>query len=89
MGQKPGDCEVLKPGTMGICVQKCDDDYDCGGNQKCCSNGCGNTCQTPIKKPGLEFKHYDLNELEFALLKIKKIQDAWKDLEKTQKMSSI
>ena len=32
---------------------------------------------------------YDGTVQTFALLKIKKINDGWKDLEKTQKMSSI
>ena len=29
----------------GICVEMCSSDQDCGGRERCCSNGCGHTCQ--------------------------------------------
>ena len=44
---KPGNCPALDPNTVGICVNMCEDDRDCSGAQKCCSNGCGQTCVNP------------------------------------------
>ena len=41
---KPGKCP--KPG-FGICINRCNSDSDCSGTLKCCSNGCGRTCQRP------------------------------------------
>ncbi|XP_053409062.1 actinia tenebrosa protease inhibitors-like isoform X2 [Mercenaria mercenaria] len=43
--KKPGTCP--KPTGFGICVQACSSDNDCPDRQKCCSNGCGKTCQIP------------------------------------------
>jgi WAP-type (Whey Acidic Protein) 'four-disulfide core' len=45
-GQKPGFCPP--PTGAGICVELCESDDSCPGAQKCCSNGCGHTCQNPI-----------------------------------------
>ncbi|KAJ8300356.1 hypothetical protein KUTeg_021875 [Tegillarca granosa] len=50
---KPGTCPKLADGTMGTCVKECKYDNDCDGatgNKKCCSNGCGTTCQVPEYK---------------------------------------
>ncbi|EMP25048.1 WAP four-disulfide core domain protein 3 [Chelonia mydas] len=33
---------------MGICALLCFSDDDCPGAEKCCSVGCGRTCQTPV-----------------------------------------
>ena len=30
---------------VGICVEMCSSDQDCGSGERCCSNGCGHTCQ--------------------------------------------
>ena len=54
---KPGSCPDLIPGTAGICIQACNGDSGCSGDQKCCSNGCGNVCMAPVtvtpsSKPG-------------------------------------
>jgi len=46
---KLGQCPAIKPGTIGLCVEQCSSDEDCNGNLKCCSNGCGHTCQEPGK----------------------------------------
>ncbi|KAL5005280.1 hypothetical protein ScPMuIL_018736 [Solemya velum] len=32
-----------------VCVDVCEDDAACEENRKCCSNGCGHTCQRPIQ----------------------------------------
>jgi hypothetical protein len=42
---KTGVCPV--PSGYGMCVELCSVDADCTGAQKCCSNGCGHTCQDP------------------------------------------
>ncbi|KAL3869864.1 hypothetical protein ACJMK2_042491 [Sinanodonta woodiana] len=42
---KPGTCP--KPPSGGLCVEQCSSDEGCPGSKKCCSNGCGHTCQTP------------------------------------------
>uniref|UniRef100_A0A3B4ASW7 WAP domain-containing protein n=1 Tax=Periophthalmus magnuspinnatus TaxID=409849 RepID=A0A3B4ASW7_9GOBI len=47
---KPGVCPSTKSDTQfGICVIDCTSDCQCEGNLKCCSNGCGKTCQEPVK----------------------------------------
>ncbi|KAK3605484.1 hypothetical protein CHS0354_001472 [Potamilus streckersoni] len=43
---KRGSCPQSR--GSGICVELCSSDIDCSGNQKCCSNGCGHTCQNPV-----------------------------------------
>ncbi|CAM5095140.1 unnamed protein product [Natator depressus] len=49
--EKPGFCRVFPPDTMGICALLCFSDDDCPGAEKCCSVGCGRTCQTPVAGP--------------------------------------
>lgn len=45
IGNKVGRCPSST--GFGICVMGCFADSDCQGVKKCCSNGCGRTCQTP------------------------------------------
>ena len=47
---KAGSCPAVPPGLGGYCVQECSSDYDCVGDRKCCSNGCGMTCVMPTSK---------------------------------------
>ena len=54
---KDGVCPAVSDGVVGLCGEFCSNDYDCVGNQKCCSNGCGHTCVDP--EPGM--KNKDLN----------------------------
>ncbi|XP_075757222.1 papilin-like [Pelodiscus sinensis] len=44
--EKPGSCPAT---TGGLCILGCNDDDDCAGGDKCCSNGCGRTCQAPVQ----------------------------------------
>ena len=45
---KVGSCPAaVDGGSMGLCVEECSGDESCGGNQKCCSNGCGHSCIEP------------------------------------------
>ncbi|XP_064418134.1 anosmin-1b [Latimeria chalumnae] len=46
---KQGDCPPPQKasGFAAACVQGCSEDKECPGIKKCCSNGCGYTCQTP------------------------------------------
>uniref|UniRef100_A0A8C4PMJ9 WAP domain-containing protein n=1 Tax=Equus asinus asinus TaxID=83772 RepID=A0A8C4PMJ9_EQUAS len=46
---KPGTCPGLPPETIGPCVELCSRDESCPGKQKCCSHGCGHSCQTAVK----------------------------------------
>uniref|UniRef100_A0A3B3ZH79 WAP domain-containing protein n=1 Tax=Periophthalmus magnuspinnatus TaxID=409849 RepID=A0A3B3ZH79_9GOBI len=48
---KQGLCP--SPGAAGICVTTCKSDEDCKGDDKCCSNGCGQTCQPPVTSNAL------------------------------------
>ncbi|KAE8278767.1 Anosmin-1 [Larimichthys crocea] len=36
-----------EPGFAAACVESCDHDRECSAQKKCCSNGCGHTCQAP------------------------------------------
>ncbi|KAI1891575.1 hypothetical protein AGOR_G00145200 [Albula goreensis] len=46
---KQGDCPPPQKavGFAAACVESCSVDSDCSGSKKCCSNGCGHTCQAP------------------------------------------
>lgn len=47
--QKQGDCPAPQraSGFAAACVEGCSVDRECSASKKCCSNGCGHTCQTP------------------------------------------
>uniref|UniRef100_UPI00398F0646 WAP four-disulfide core domain protein 3 isoform X1 n=1 Tax=Pristiophorus japonicus TaxID=55135 RepID=UPI00398F0646 len=48
---KPGMCPKT---PIGVCAELCTADRDCPGDEKCCSNGCGHECTSPLKdKPGM------------------------------------
>ncbi|KAJ8374364.1 hypothetical protein SKAU_G00049440 [Synaphobranchus kaupii] len=46
---KQGDCPPPQKaaGFAAACVESCAGDGECSGAKKCCSNGCGHTCQAP------------------------------------------
>ncbi|MGH0157365.1 UNVERIFIED_CONTAM: hypothetical protein FKN15_045203, partial [Acipenser sinensis] len=46
---KQGDCPAPEKasGFAAACVESCEDDNECSTVKKCCSNGCGHTCQLP------------------------------------------
>ncbi|XP_006892415.1 PREDICTED: anosmin-1-like [Elephantulus edwardii] len=46
---KQGDCPAPEraSGFAAACVESCEVDNECSGVKKCCSNGCGHTCQVP------------------------------------------
>lgn len=48
-GVKQGDCPAPEKasGFAAACVESCEEDAECSGVKKCCSNGCGHTCQLP------------------------------------------
>eukprot|EP00058_Branchiostoma_floridae_P024022 XP_002609512.1 hypothetical protein BRAFLDRAFT_95605 [Branchiostoma floridae] len=45
-GEETGKCPKVPYGTVGTCAVECETDDDCKAvGSKCCSNGCGRTCQ--------------------------------------------
>ncbi|KAL4635723.1 anosmin-1-like isoform X2 [Arapaima gigas] len=46
---KQGDCPAPEKasGFAAACVESCEEDGECSTVKKCCSNGCGHTCQVP------------------------------------------
>nr|XP_045015481.1 WAP four-disulfide core domain protein 18-like [Jaculus jaculus] len=46
--EKPGACPKVRPGNVGICVERCSGDNSCPKKMKCCSNGCGHVCMQPV-----------------------------------------
>uniref|UniRef100_A0A146YJK6 Anosmin 1b n=1 Tax=Fundulus heteroclitus TaxID=8078 RepID=A0A146YJK6_FUNHE len=46
---RQGDCPPPQRATgfAAACVESCSLDQDCPSTRKCCSNGCGHTCQAP------------------------------------------
>ena len=50
--EKSGQCPKLESGMMGTCYQGCNNDWDCEGDSKCCSNGCGHVCKDPAETEG-------------------------------------
>ncbi|XP_019128685.2 anosmin-1a isoform X1 [Larimichthys crocea] len=46
---KQGSCPPPEraSGFAAACVESCDHDRECSAQKKCCSNGCGHTCQAP------------------------------------------
>ncbi|XP_039185682.1 anosmin-1 isoform X2 [Crotalus tigris] len=74
---KQGDCPAPEKasGFAAACVESCEADNECSGVKKCCSNGCGHTCQVPKNlykgvplKPRKELK---FSELQSGHLEIK------------------
>ena len=41
-------CPRVDGDVVGTCAEECEHDIDCSGDGKCCSNGCGHVCMTPI-----------------------------------------
>ncbi|XP_041940032.1 anosmin-1 isoform X1 [Alosa sapidissima] len=46
---KQGDCPAPEKATgfAAACVESCEEDSECSTVKRCCSNGCGHTCQLP------------------------------------------
>ena len=44
-------CPEVDSDTVGVCVEDCSSHSDCPGVNRCCSNGCGHVCTTPISIP--------------------------------------
>ncbi|XP_044044342.1 anosmin-1a isoform X2 [Siniperca chuatsi] len=46
---KQGSCPPPEKTSSfaAACVESCDHDQECSAQKKCCSNGCGHTCQPP------------------------------------------
>uniref|UniRef100_A0A8C6EWS0 WAP domain-containing protein n=1 Tax=Marmota marmota marmota TaxID=9994 RepID=A0A8C6EWS0_MARMA len=48
--QHYGECPEVPEGVYGLCVERCTGDGSCPRGMKCCSNGCGHTCQDAVFK---------------------------------------
>ena len=47
--EKPGECpQTVSVRDYGWCVSQCRSDMNCSYDQKCCFNGCGTMCMTPV-----------------------------------------
>eukprot|EP00062_Callorhinchus_milii_P006974 gi/632948273/ref/XP_007889500.1/ PREDICTED: anosmin-1 [Callorhinchus milii] len=75
---KQGDCPAPEKasGFAAACVESCEVDTECSGLKKCCSNGCGHTCQIPRNLfRGVPLK--PRKELSFAELKTGNLEIKW------------
>ncbi|KAG5833657.1 hypothetical protein ANANG_G00278210 [Anguilla anguilla] len=74
---KQGDCPAPEKasGFAAACVESCEDDAECSTVKKCCSNGCGHTCQLPKNlykgAPLKPRKDLSFSELPSGLLEIR------------------
>ncbi|XP_040121306.1 anosmin-1 [Oryx dammah] len=75
---KQGDCPSPEKasGFAAACVESCDADDECSGVKKCCSNGCGHTCQVPkTLYKGVPLK--PRKELRFTELQSGQLEVKW------------
>ena len=52
--EKPGKCptvDFIDRESCEVTTDKCNDDYDCKGRDKCCATGCIQECVTPPRRP--------------------------------------
>merc|ERR1712096_568321 len=65
---KQGVCpKVPRDNKYASCTEDCTSDSDCDGDQKCCFNGCGNSCMAIVKDPGYDLLGGDDEELVPAI----------------------
>ncbi|XP_035264334.1 anosmin-1-like isoform X1 [Anguilla anguilla] len=75
---KQGECPAPRKasGFAAACVESCDADGECSSVRKCCSNGCGHTCQLPKNLyKGVPFK--PRKELSFTELQSSHLEIRW------------
>ncbi|XP_069319946.1 anosmin-1 [Eulemur rufifrons] len=75
---KQGDCPAPEKasGFAAACVESCEVDNECSGVKKCCSNGCGHTCQVPkTLYKGVPLK--PRKELRFTELQSGQLEIKW------------
>ncbi|XP_015278455.1 PREDICTED: anosmin-1 [Gekko japonicus] len=75
---KQGDCPAPEKasGFAAACVESCEADSECSGVKKCCSNGCGHTCQVPKNLyKGVPLK--PRKELKFTELQTGELEVKW------------
>ncbi|XP_025228007.1 anosmin-1 isoform X1 [Theropithecus gelada] len=75
---KQGDCPAPEKasGFAAACVESCEVDNECSGVKKCCSNGCGHTCQVPkTLYKGVPLK--PRKELRFTELQSGQLEVKW------------
>ncbi|XP_037678241.1 anosmin-1 isoform X4 [Choloepus didactylus] len=75
---KQEDCPAPEKasGFAAACVESCEVDSECSGVKKCCSNGCGHTCQVPkMLYRGVPLK--PRKELRFTELQSGQLEIKW------------
>ncbi|XP_004440822.1 PREDICTED: anosmin-1, partial [Ceratotherium simum simum] len=75
---RQGDCPAPEKasGFAAACVESCEVDNECSGVKKCCSNGCGHTCQVPkTLYKGVPLK--PRKELRFTELQSGQLEIKW------------
>ncbi|KAF7709946.1 hypothetical protein HF521_016796 [Silurus meridionalis] len=75
---KQGACPApdRASGFAAACVESCESDAHCSAHKKCCSNGCGRTCQAPRNLyKGVPLK--PRNELNFLELASGELEVRW------------
>ncbi|XP_029523012.1 anosmin-1-like [Oncorhynchus nerka] len=75
---KQGDCPAPEKasGFAAACVEGCEEDRECSAQKKCCSNGCGHTCQPPKNlNKGAPLK--PRKELSFEELRSGQMEVSW------------
>uniref|UniRef100_A0A0K2VB06 Papilinlike [Apis florea] n=1 Tax=Lepeophtheirus salmonis TaxID=72036 RepID=A0A0K2VB06_LEPSM len=50
---KEGVCPKVSMNVYSSCEQDCRGDSSCSGSQKCCFNGCGESCMDAVVDPGM------------------------------------
>ncbi|XP_077002560.1 anosmin-1 [Tamandua tetradactyla] len=75
---RQGECPAPEKasGFAAACVESCEVDSECSGVKKCCSNGCGHTCQVPkTLYKGVPLK--PRKELRFTELQSGQLEIKW------------
>uniref|UniRef100_A0A3Q4AUP8 Uncharacterized protein n=1 Tax=Mola mola TaxID=94237 RepID=A0A3Q4AUP8_MOLML len=75
---KQGTCPPPEraSGFAAACVESCDHDRECPAQKKCCSNGCGHTCQAP-RDPNKGAPLKPRKELSFEELPSGQLEVRW------------
>ncbi|XP_028301413.1 anosmin-1b [Gouania willdenowi] len=82
---RQGDCPHLSGHRIAAaCVESCSSDQHCPSSRKCCSNGCGHTCQAPASlykgvplKPRREMSFMEDSQGRVRVMWVSKFMSVW------------